>query len=75
MLALLSALQIYAAADIFDARKRAGVSAILGWGNPKAQFFYYDRLWRNWEQAIVWLGEHSDRSAVIATPYRIFVIC
>ena len=68
-LIMLQALQIYAAADIFGARKRAGTSAILGCGNPKAQFFYYDRLWRNWEQAIVWLREHSDSSAVIATPY------
>lgn len=69
VLVVLLALQIYAAADIFGARKRAGASLILGLGNPKAQFFYYDRLWRNWEQAIVWLGEHSGPNAVTATPY------
>jgi hypothetical protein len=69
LLLLALIVQIHAANDLFSVRKREGASFVPGRGDVGPRFFFQGLLWRGWEQAIAWIGEHSAANAIVATPY------
>jgi hypothetical protein len=69
LLTLTFAVQVYAAWEIFQQRERGGASFVPSRGAVGPHFFYYDQLWRGWEQAIAWIEAHSLPDAIVATPY------
>jgi hypothetical protein len=67
VLALLLAVQVYAASRLFSDRAQDGISYVPA-GNPHGtRFFYHDKLWRGWEQAIDWINKNAAPEAIIAT--------
>jgi hypothetical protein len=60
--------QLDTAWGLFQERERGGASFVPHRGIVGPRFFYHDQLWRGWEQAIVWIEEHSAADAIVATP-------
>ncbi len=60
--------EIYAAIQVFAVRAREGATFVPGRGAVGPRFFYHDRLWIGWEQAIAWIERHSAPDSIIATP-------
>jgi hypothetical protein len=60
--------QVYTLCQVFYQRDRQGASFVPGRGATGPHFFYHDRFWRDWEEVIAWIQEHSTPDAVIATP-------
>jgi hypothetical protein len=61
------ALQIYTAWVVFYFREHQGASFVPGRGVVGPPFFFHERAWRGWEQAISWIDTHSAPNAIVAT--------
>lgn len=70
LILLVLILQAYAAGELFYQRERRGVSFVRGMGGRTQHFFYQGNAWRNWEEAVAWIGAHTPPEAIIATPQR-----
>lgn len=61
--------QIYTAARLFHDRQKEAATFAAGRGALKSHLFYLDPLWRGWQQAVAWIGQHAASDAIVATPY------
>jgi hypothetical protein len=67
ILALVLAVQVYAASRLFYDRAHHGASYVPATGTNGAHFFYHDQLWIGWEQAMGWIDKNTAFDAIIAT--------
>lgn len=67
-LAVILAVQIDAASRLYRERARTGVSYAPRGGANGIHYFYHDRLWRGWEEAMTWINQNASADAIIATP-------
>lgn len=67
-LAVILGVQIDTAFRLYRDRARTGVSYASRGGANGIHYFYHDRLWRGWEQAMTWIDQNASADAIIATP-------
>ncbi|MDQ3118696.1 MAG: hypothetical protein M3Q89_03890 [Verrucomicrobiota bacterium] len=68
LLALTFAIQVRTAFRVFRVRQNdppAFASALEG--REGRHFFYHDAPWRDWEEAVAWLGANTSPDAIIST--------
>jgi hypothetical protein len=65
LLLLAFTVQVYAALSAFCLRGPA--FAPKGGGRGDFRFFYHDRSWRAWEEAVAWIDAHAAPDAIVAT--------
>jgi hypothetical protein len=77
LFALLFVLQTYVAWKVFDfyQRGREGASFVPGAGAVGRHFFFYDWTFRDWEQAVTWIGAHAAPGEIVATiaPHQLYL--
>jgi hypothetical protein len=53
---------------LFGERAREdGATFVPGGSSAGARFFYHDRSWRAWEEAVAWIDAHAPPDAIVAT--------
>jgi hypothetical protein len=67
VLVLTVAVQARAALWLFGERARGEGAAFVPGGTAGARFFYHDRSWRAWEEAVAWIDAHAPPDAIVAT--------
>ena len=60
--------QLQAVVDLF-VRQREGATFVAGRGYVGSRYFFVGPLWRGWDQAAAWIGDHAAADAITATPY------
>jgi hypothetical protein len=68
LLLLTLVVQLQAAVDLF-VRQRERATFVADRGSVVPQYFFVGLLWRGWEQAAAWIGDHAAADAITATPY------
>ena len=69
VLVLAFIVQAYTVRWLFAQRQSAWVSSFVlaGSSADAARFFFHDRSWRAWEEAVAWIDAHAPPDAIVAT--------
>jgi hypothetical protein len=69
LLAVIFVVQFYTAWRVFEEREHKGGSVVASAGAVGPHFFYYNLVWRGWDEAISWIEKHTPPDAIVATLY------
>ena len=69
VLVLTFIVQAHAARSMFRYHESAEACSFVPAGSnaDAARFFFHDRFWRAWEEAVAWIGAHAPPDAIVAT--------
>jgi hypothetical protein len=69
VLVLAFVVQAYTLRWLFGQRQSASVSnfVLARSSADPAHFFFHDRSWQAWEEAMAWINTHAPRNAIVAT--------
>jgi hypothetical protein len=69
VLVLTFIVQAHAASSMFRYHQSAEACSFVPAGSnaDAARFFFHDRFWRTWEEALAWIDAHAPPDAIVAT--------